>query len=409
MAAFKVGVARADVTPPVRSLLAGHGYRTSEGLHDPLYSKVLFLSSGREEFALVTNDLLGFDLDWVDKVRALAKSYTGLRPDRILLTASHTHSGPHLRKLHDHPIDPHYAQQTAEKIAGAIYEAKRNLQPATVGFGRGSLARNLNRRVNMPDGKHYFLPYNLHMMRYATGPVDREVGVVAFRTPKGAAIATLVNYTAHVLCAGIGSPLITADHPGVMMRVVEGKLGGMALFSNGAAGNVIPEGFESGHESAERMGRALAREVLRVEKAIRCTPKVRLSHARRAIRLPIRKDIFIQNGLVCVARKDIKGASEYPIRYAKMKAVQTEMTAFRLNGVAFVGAPGELLVEIGLAIKAGSPFKATYVLYNSNDYVGYIPPEQAYAQGGYEEATLFPAEGGRIVERTALSLLKRIF
>ena len=107
-------------------------------------------------------------------------------------------------------------------------------------------------------------------------------------------------------------------------------------------------------------------------------------------------------------RKDTEGFVPYAKRFATMKALETEMLAFALNGVAFVGVPGELLVEIGLAIKARSPFRATYVLYNSNDYAGYIPPEHVYREGGYEEATLYPAQAGRIIERTAVALLHRI-
>jgi hypothetical protein len=396
------------VTPPVRSLLAGHGWRVSEGLHDPLFAKVLYFSSGRDEFALVTTDLLGFDLGWVRRVRALAKEYAGLRPGRLILTASHTHSGPHLRTLHDNPIDPAYAQQAAEKIAGAIYEAKRKLAPATAGFARGTLRESVNRRVNMPDGKHYYLPKNVHLMEYATGVTDPEVGVVSLRTPKGEPVATLVNYAAHAICVGIASPFISADYPGVMMRVIEEKLGGLALFSNGACGDVHPKGFESGHARAEAMGRALAGEALRVEKTIRHSARVRFATARRRVSLPIRTDVVREKDKLLVPRKDLDGAVPYAKRFLAMKTWDTEMIAFALDGVAFVGVPGELLVEIGLAIKARSPFKATYVLYNSNDYAGYIPPAHVYAEGGYEEATLFPAAAGRLIERTAVAMLRKI-
>jgi hypothetical protein len=408
MTALNVGAARADVTPPVKNELAGHGHRIAEGLHDPLFAKVLYLETKRERFALVTTDLLGFDLDFTKEVRALAREYTGLAPAKVLLTASHTHSGPHLRTLHGEFSNPAYRRVVIEKIAGAIYEATRNARPAAFGWGRGELRESVNRRVNMPDGRHFYLPRNRHLQPFAKEPTDPEVGVLSFRTPKGDPVATLVNYTAHAICVGLGSPFISADYPGVMQQVIESKLGGVALFANGACGDVHPIGFESGHERAKIMGEALAREALRVAKRIRHSRSVNLRTLRAAVKLPLRKDVIRKKDAVLVARKDCEGFVGYAAKFLRMKAFDTEMQAVALGDVALVGAPGELLVEIGSAIKRASPFRATYILYNANDYVGYIPHLAAYREGGYEEATLLASDAGRIVEKTALAMLKRV-
>ena len=86
------------------------------------------------------------------------------------------------------------------------------------------------------------------------------------------------------------------------------------------------------------------------------------------------------------------------------------MTAARVGDVTFVGAPGELFVEPGLAIKRRSPSPFTYVLYNTNDYASYIPTREAYSQGGYEpNATLVGPGSAEIIVSTASTLTAELW
>ena len=60
---------------------------------------------------------------------------------------------------------------------------------------------------------------------------------------------------------------------------------------------------------------------------------------------------------------------------------------FRMGEAAFVGLPGEPFVEIGLAIKAGSPFPLTTVFALCNGVTGYVPLAEHFDHGGYEPRT----------------------
>ena len=78
------------------------------------------------------------------------------------------------------------------------------------------------------------------------------------------------------------------------------------------------------------------------------------------------------------------------------------------HDVAIVGLPGEEFVELGLAIKQGSPFRTTLVIELSNCVETiYVPNRAAYAGGSYEvtNSAVKPGSGEMLVE-TALSLLR---
>ena len=60
------------------------------------------------------------------------------------------------------------------------------------------------------------------------------------------------------------------------------------------------------------------------------------------------------------------------------------ITVARLGDVAFVGLGGEVFTEIGMAIKAGSPCRHTFVITHCNGAAGYLAPKEAHVQQGYE-------------------------
>jgi hypothetical protein len=63
--------------------------------------------------------------------------------------------------------------------------------------------------------------------------------------------------------------------------------------------------------------------------------------------------------------------------------VPVNIQAMRIGDLAFATAAGETLVELGLAVKAASPFPTTHFLGYSNGCIGYIPPKECYPEGGW--------------------------
>ena len=87
---------RADITPPKGLELAGYPHypRNNEGFHDPLYAACMYLRSGDQEAVMVTLDLLFFSKKHVQAVQDRVKKSCGIPADRVMISCSHTHSGP---------------------------------------------------------------------------------------------------------------------------------------------------------------------------------------------------------------------------------------------------------------------------------------------------------------------------
>ena len=77
--------------------------------------------------------------------------------------------------------------------------------------------------------------------------------------------------------------------------------------------------------------------------------------------------------------------------------------------VAWVALPGEIFADLGLSIKAVSPFRQTFVVELANGSLGYIPNRSAYAEGQYEVVSARCAEGsGEMLVNAALRLLTEL-
>ena len=83
---------------------------------------------------------------------------------------------------------------------------------------------------------------------------------------------------------------------------------------------------------------------------------------------------------------------------------------FRLSReVAVVMLPGEVFVDLGMAIKRKSPFKTTLVIELSNDGPGYIPTQKAFAEGSYETVnSRIQPGGGEVIVQTAVDLMNQL-
>jgi len=109
----------------------------------------------------------------------------------------------------------------------------------------------------------------------------------------------------------------------------------------------------------------------------------------------------------------LRQVEAYKILAVEMRRGETmpiEVQVFRLaRGVAVVGLPGEVFVDLGLAIKRASPFPTTLVIELCQDAPGYIPTKKAFAEGSYETVNSRIAPGGgEMMVEAAVRLLKAL-
>ena len=274
-ASWKAGTARANITPTQPLWMAGFGSRTkpAEGKEIDLWIKALALEDARGRRAVIlSGDLLGFPQSMYHHTCAALKEKFALEPDQILLTVSHTHSGPVLRgALYDvYPLDAaqislieNYSDDLEAKIVETVGKAIADLAPARLAAGLGAAGFAVNRRNNLePDVPRLIAQGALK------GPVDHSVPVLAVYRPDGKLKAVLFGYACHntVLdfykwCgdyAGFAQLALEKSHPGATAMFTMGC---------GADQNALPR-----HqlELAERYGHMLAAAV---EEALLAPPR----------------------------------------------------------------------------------------------------------------------------------------
>ena len=402
---MKAGVAKVNITPSVGIDLAGYGARekSSQGIADNLYSKALVLGDGEKSIAIVTNDLIGLDEKSIDKIRKIAEEKTGIKSSNIMVSSSHTHSGPttiFLRGMGK--IDMDYLSLLEKTIAGGISIAFQNIREASLGAGRGKIKINVNRRGRTPEREIRLLPN-------PEGIVDDEVDVIVINDQENNPIATLVNYACHAVVLGPENLLISADYPGATQRFIEKKKGGIALFTNGCCGDLNPIIHSGNLQDVEKLGVLLGKEVLKVSEAISTSSEVKFKMLSEKILLPLQgfPSLEKMEGILKEKNKELEKIkrrkhtfSEFNVAKAmfewardSLKAIkekktprniEIEIQVFAFDRGILIGLPGEVFCEIGLKIKEKSPFNYTFIFGYTNGEIGYIPTKEAFSQGGYE-------------------------
>ena len=100
MGALHGGMARVNITPPPGSFAAGYRLRAKPAwiIQDELWAVALAVESDGRLAVLIAADLLQLPKEIVQAVRSEIAGHTGASPDGIMITCTHTHSGPHTQE-----------------------------------------------------------------------------------------------------------------------------------------------------------------------------------------------------------------------------------------------------------------------------------------------------------------------
>ncbi len=392
---LKAGIVKLDITPDQPVKMSGYAGRKGEssGVHDPLYTRITAFESGGRRLVLVSTDLIGY-YDTYEPIRdALCNRYQ-LKPSEILLTGTHTHSGPTpTLSAGGNPNNVEYTKKLQAKLLEGVGRALEAMGPVRMGMGRGYSPVGANRREKQPDG-------SIKLGRNPYGPTDKEVLVMKLAKPDGAAVAALFDYATHGTAMGTKNLRISSDVLGLAAQFVEKVLGPdvTAPVFAGASGDIDPwyrvlPSFDTTSgwiPEAELLGSLLGEEVVHVFRDIKADSSSAAIASRLAtLELPAKK------------RKD-QGPDAPPTK-------PLNVTVARIGDVALVGVGCELLTEVGMEIKAGSPFKHTLLITHCNGKAGYLPPKHLYEEGGYEiDSTGFAPEAAGILVKESLRMLAEL-
>lgn len=442
-AGLRAGAAQVVITPPAGTPMAGYYFmRAADGVHDDLFAKALVFESHGVKSALVALDLIATTRDLVEDARREVEKRTGIPAASIMISATHAHTGPVIsarnarESFSGGDLEPAKAFRAGlpGKIAEAVAQADAALTDASVSVGHGresSIA--FNRRFHMTDGTVGWNPgkKNPKIVKPA-GTIDPDVPVIYVEAagPTHAPLATYVNYAVHL--DNVGGLKISADMPATLARsLAEFRGPGMVtLFTAGCCGDINHIDVNSaapqhGFDNAARMGVVLAGEVLRAWHGllpIASESALKVKSATVPLDLAPLQDGDVEKARAIAARHNANGKEKptflesvwafkvLDVEARAGKPLEVEVQAVTLgDDLAFVSLPGEIFVELGLAIKQDSPYASTVIAELANGSIGYIPSRRAYAQGNYEviSARCASGSGERLVD-AALSLLKEL-
>jgi len=399
---LRAGTARIDITPDKPIKMSGYGARTalSEGVHDPLSARVVAFENNGERLVLVSSDLLGFYGGTAEHFRKVILSELELKPGELFLSAIHTHDGPTLTMDEEkgHPNNLEYTKKLQGRLIEVISKALKNTGPVHTGAGVGYSPVGVNRRELQFNSSGNS---SIRLGRNPYGPTDKEVLVMKLAKPDGAVVASLFDYATHATCLGGRNLTVSGDVLGLAEQFVEKILGEpvIAPAFAGASGNIDPwfrvlDGFntEPGWiPEPVLLGTLLGEEVVHVFRGIG----------------DLSADGDIKTSFVTL---DLPGKARGELEIKKdCPPTPYNISVAKVGDIAFVGLGGEVLTEIGMSIKAASPFKYTFVITHCNGAAGYLPPEHLYVEGGYEiSSSPFAPKAADMVVKQAVKMLHEL-
>jgi hypothetical protein len=402
---LRVGMAKIDITPDIPVMLYGYAQRKtpSEGIHDPLSARAVVFEQNGKKVVLVSSDLGSYGAD-VFKVfqKSIMDKYK-FKESEIFLSTIHSHSTPilSLDKERGNENNIKYTEGLNQKLLTLIGNAIKDLKPATIGMGVGYSPVGINRREQRADG-------SITLGRNPYGVTDKEVLVMKIATPDGTPFGAVFDYATHSTALGGKSMKISSDVLGLSAQFTEKILGKNVVSPvfAGASGNidpwyrVLPEFNEEPGWIPEPvlLGTLLGEEVVTVFRNIKETSgNIGINSSFTTVEYPRKKVEAGVNASAASNRPQERPDTPLPVNFTAAKIS---------DDIAFIGFNVEMITEIGMAIKAGSPFKYTFVITHCNGSSGYLVPANLYKEGGYEvNTTRFEIGSAEKIAKEALRIL----
>lgn len=431
------GVGIRDISPRTPMFLVGYPHvpRLSTGVHDPLLASALCLRSGTDAVLLMAVDLLFLSMDTARETRRRIAEATGLPEAHILISCTHTHSGPltmdNIAWRDDPcvpPVDPAYVAFLTDGLVAAAVEAAQTPHEVELAWTSAD-ARGVGSNRLSPDGV-----------------TDADAGVLVVRTLDGAWLALATIYGMHPTVLHEDSTLISGDFPAFTRQHLHEALGATVIYHNAPCGNQSPRYAVTGQTfaEAERLGRLLGARILTAVQQLRAEDFSRdvvlagrlagISPVPRAMPSIAEAEALLQACVSEYQRLQADGAGHGPVRTAECAVFgaeetvtlahaqatgelacihaayrQADVQAVRIGDRTLVGWPCELFTEYALTLKQRAPVPTHAICLANGELQGYIVTPDAAAAGGYEAAnSLFTPETGQLLVARGMELVEEL-
>jgi hypothetical protein len=396
-----VGAAVVDITPdyPIRMLGYESRKAESEGVASRLKARALAIGGddGDGPAVLVAIDNCAIGKKITEEVASRLKSKVGLKRERFVVCATHTHCAPALQSeipfIFGGPLPAdqadriaRYTRELTDAIEKAALAALADRKPATLAWGQGKVGFAANRRV-IRKGKWVGFGVN------PSGPTDPSLPVLVASDPSGKVRAVLFGYACHCTTLGGEFNRICAEWAGYACDDIERQSPGavaVAIIGCGADANPEPR---RNLDDAKHHGAAAAAEVNRLVAAkTGLTPLTgRVVGKLRRLELPLEP---APDRAAIAARAARPGAEGYFARTVLERLDRSEPIPTSVpyivqtwsfgDDMAMVFLAGEVVVDYALRLKWETDEKRLWVVAYSNDVPSYIPSRRILSEGGYE-------------------------
>ena len=444
-AALRAGALVVDATPKQLPVHVNGGMRQREldEVGSPIKVRAIVLDDGKTQLAIVVIDSCMLSRAFLDDAKAVAAKKSGIRAERMFISATHTHTAPASMGCLGTDVDPRYPLLLKRKIMEAIDGAKKNLEPAQVGAGIFDAneytalrrwVRRPDRIANDPFGNPT-VRANMHAGRNwddvtgESGPEDPDFSLVSFQSLKGRPIAVLGNFSMHYFSGGIKG--INADYFGLFNDQMTKELGHqqpgkptfVSVLGHGCSGDIFRRDYtkkEPINPKIEDYTSGLVKKAVATYGKINYERTATLSMAEAKLPLKFRAPDAQRLEWAKAIVEKLEGLPKLqPEIYAREQIFLHErpeaeliLQAIRIGDIGITGIPNEVYALSGLKQKAYSPLKTTITFDLANGSEGYIPPPEQHVLGGYNTwacrtAGLETSAEPRIVE-TCIQLLEKV-
>lgn len=443
---LRAGAATVDISPRTLPALKNGGFLqgSANRVLDPLHARALLLSDGKDTIAIVIVDSCMFPATLCDEIKRLASQKTGIPPDRILISATHTHMAPSALTMGlGCPADEAYVKFVPARVAQSIVDAYENLQPAKIGWAtvNGTDLTNCRRWITRSDrmGMDPFGERTVRAMMHPgyqnpdytspAGPIDPWVSVLSVVSAKDESpICVMANLSMHYF----GGGAFSAGYFGEVARLLEARIGKtsgkaspgfVGIMSQGTSGDLHWMDYSKPRSGITRQQYSdkVAERVLRAWKTIEHQPNLPIAMSEERLMIDRRTPSQSRREWarpINAARLDRPARNQVEV-YAQQAQwihenpkAEVVLQAIRIGELGITAIPNEVYGITGLKLKRQSPLTTTFNLELANGATGYIPPPEQHRLGGY---TTWPARTAGLVEQaepliveTLLSLLETV-
>jgi neutral ceramidase len=376
-ASLMAGAAVCEITPTEPVPMWGYGSRhasLSQGTLDPLKATTVVLQVGQERVAIVGLDLgRSPSEESLQRIRVRIQQEAGV--NHSLIAGSHTHHGPVL-ELSDRPRHGQgtfdaalrYYSQLEDAIVNSIVQATKELTAAKIATAAVEL-EGFNRNRHSKIG---------------VAPIDRRLAVLKLDSvDSGKTIATILNFAAHPTSLPDDKLEFSADYVGSLRHEIETAVGGVAVFMQGASGDLSTN--RGPHGDHEQFGRALGKQATQLLTQLETKPATKPSLKVREERFTFESRVDLSNPLI----RGIYSAAFFPELIANFvdeyaEGVRPRATVVLLNEqIALVGVSGEFFCQHAIRLRERARVEQLFFFGYCNGYHQYFPTIEAAAEGGY--------------------------